>query len=128
MTRLTVSEAGRHAADRDAEPWTGPKRDYDLVKEFTVALLVVALLTVVLAALFSSPDDKAVTLGQWANAAPNDFVATAATELDGTSGSASYGAPYTHDTSAAQQIGPIAPQNWLFTVEGVGPVGASLSG
>jgi len=104
----------RTAATRPAaEPWSGPKRPYDLVKEFVVALVVVSILTVVLAALFSSPDEKQLTLAQWAKAAPNDFVATAATELDGTSGSASYGAPYTHDKSAAQKIGPLAPQNWL---------------
>ena len=78
-------------------------------KEFVVALVVVSILTVILAALFSSPDDKQLTLAQWAKAAPNDFVATAATELDGTSGSATYGAPYTHDKSAAQKIGPLAP-------------------
>jgi hypothetical protein len=98
--------------DRDSAHWAGPTRRYDLVKEFVVALVVVSLLTVVLAAVFSSPDDKQVTLAQWAKAAPNDFVATAVTELDGTSGTAGYGAPYTHDASAAQKIGPISPQNW----------------
>jgi hypothetical protein len=98
--------------DLDAEPWTGPKRKYDLVKEFVVALVVVSILTVILAALFSSPDDKPLTLGQWATADPNDFMATAVTELDGTSGSATYGAPYTHDSSAAQKLGPLTPQNW----------------
>ena len=112
MTSVAPAPAHRAVTVHDGKPWTGAKREYDLVKEFVVALLVVALLTVVLAALFSSPDEKEVTLGNWANAAPSDFVATAATELDGTSGSASYGAPYTHDKSAAQKIGPIAPQNW----------------
>ncbi|GAC1608308.1 MAG: hypothetical protein NVS3B26_04680 [Mycobacteriales bacterium] len=102
------------AADRarDREPWTGPKRPYDLVKEFVVAGLVVSILTVVLALVFSSPDEKQVTLGQWATAAPSDFVVTASAELAGTSGTATYGAPYTHDKSAAQTIGPLAPQNW----------------
>src|SRR6185437_14154540 len=112
MSAATI-RAHRREADPAAQPWTGPKRPYDLVKEFVVALVVVSILTVVLAALFSSPDDKQLTLAQWAKAAPNDFVATAATELDGTSGSATYGAPYTHDKSAAQKIGPLAPQNWL---------------
>jgi hypothetical protein len=46
----------------DLAKWSGPKRPYDLVKEFTIALLVVTLLTVGLAALFSSPDERAVTL------------------------------------------------------------------
>jgi hypothetical protein len=102
------------AADRarEREPWAGPKRPYDLVKEFVVALAVVSVLTVALALVFSSPDDKQVTLGQWAKAAPTDFVATASAELAGTSGTATYGAPYTHDKSAAQKIGPLAPQNW----------------
>jgi hypothetical protein len=101
-----------HTAEPEAAHWTGPTRRYDLVKEFVVALVVVSLLTAVLAGIFSSPDDKQITLGQWANAAPSDFVATGATELDGTSGSATYGAPYTHDRTAAQKIGPISPQNW----------------
>ena len=93
--------------------WGGRYRDYDLVKEFVIALLVVSVLSVALAAIFSSPDEKQVNLSRWSRAAPNDFVATAATELDGTSGTATYGAPYTHDASAAQKIGPLAPQNWL---------------
>ena len=114
---MTVSIfRGSHRAEQaslDGQPWSGPKRPYDLVKEFTIAVVVMTLLTVVLAAVFSSPDDKQVTIAQWAKAAPNDFVATAATELDGTSGTATYGAPYTHDPSAAQKIGPLALQNWL---------------
>ena len=47
-----------------------------------------ALLTVLLAAVFSSPDDKAITMQQWATAAPNDVVATATAEFAGTSTSA----------------------------------------
>ena len=92
--------------------WTGVYRPYDLVKEFVAALAVVSLLTVVLAAVFSSPDVKQVTIARWANADATDFLLTAAAELDGTSGTATYGAPYTHDASAAQKIGPIEPQNW----------------
>jgi hypothetical protein len=112
MTTLDRGHTRRRRPDPDADPWTGPKRRYDIVKEFVIALLAVTLLTVVLAAVFSSPDDKPVTIKQWAQAASSDFVATAATELDGTSGTATYGAPYTHDPSAAQKIGPLAPQNW----------------
>jgi hypothetical protein len=112
VTSSASRQERRRESDPDALPWSGPKRPYDLVKEFVIALVVVTLLTVVLAAVFSSPDDKQITLGQWAQAAPNDFIATAATELDGTSGSATYGAPYTDDPGAAQKIGPLAPQNW----------------
>jgi hypothetical protein len=96
-----------------AAKWQGRYREYDLVKEFVIALVVVSVLTVVLAALFSSPDEKQIDISRWSRVAPADFVATAATELDGTSGTATYGAPYTHDKSAAQKIGPLAPQNWL---------------
>jgi len=105
----------RHGKKRGVqhdESWIGGYRSYDLVKEFVVATIVVSLLTVVLAAVFSSPDEKQVTLARWAAASPNDFVATAVTELDGTSGTAGYGAPYTHEPSAAQKIGPLKPQNW----------------
>jgi len=88
-----------------------PTRPYDLVKEFSIALLVVSLLTVLLAAIFSSPDDKAITLQDWANAAPNDVVATATAELAGTSTSAGYGAPY-NNASDGQKLGPLSLQKW----------------
>jgi hypothetical protein len=88
--------------------WEGPWRSYDIVKEFVIALLVVALLTVVLAVLFSSPDDKPITLQRWARAEPSDFVATAVAELAGTSSSASYGAPYNHVAGSGQKLGPLS--------------------
>ena len=91
--------------------WQGRTREYDLVKEFVVALVAVSMLTLALAVLFSSPDEKQVTLSTWSTSAPADFVATAATELDGTSGTATYGAPYTHTADAAQKLGPISLQH-----------------
>jgi hypothetical protein len=112
VTTPERARSRRPRPDPDADPWSGPKRRYDIVKEFVIALLGVTVLTVALAAVFSSPDDKPVTIRQWAQAASSDFLATAATELDGTSGTATYGAPYTNDPSAAQKIGPLAPQNW----------------
>jgi len=36
--------------------------------------------------LFSSPDDKQITMKSWSSADPVDFAQTAITELDGTSG------------------------------------------
>jgi hypothetical protein len=103
----------RHSqtASQDSQKWRGRTRQYDLVKEFVIALVVVSLLTGTLAAVFSSPDEKQVTLSSWSKAAPQDFLMTAATELDGTSGTATYGAPYTHDKSAAQKLGPVSLQN-----------------
>lgn len=104
--------AGSHGRDDGSGSWIGGYRHYDLVKEFVAATVAVTLLTAILAVVFSSPDEKQVTIARWAASATNNFVATAATELDGTSGTATYGAPYTHDPSAAQKIGPLAPQNW----------------
>ena len=91
---------------------TGEYRRYDLVKEFLAALGVMTLLTVVLAVVFSSPDKRSISLAEWARNAPNDFVVTAVAELDGTSGTATYGAPYTNDASAGQKLGPVPLQRW----------------
>ncbi len=99
---------------RDATPDSHlfPTRPYDLVKEFVVALVVVSLLTVVLAAVFSSPDHKALTLRAWAQAAPADVAATATAELAGTSTSAGYGPPYNHG-SIGQKLGPLGLQKFV---------------
>ncbi len=94
----------RRAAEPD--PYSFGSRPYDIVKEGVIAFVVVALLTVGLAAIFSSPDEKPITVAAWANKAPSDFVATALTELDGTSGVATYGPPY-NNVNAEQKIGPL---------------------
>ena len=95
-----------------ASQWTGPKRPYDLAKEFVIALVVVGLLSIVAALVLSSPDDRGITLQGWAKANPSDFVVTAVTELDGTSGTASYGPPYNHN-GAGQDIFFLHLQKWL---------------
>src|SRR5947207_14907451 len=97
---------------RDVPQWTGDYRRYDLVKEFLAALAAMTLLTVVLAVVFGSPDKPSISLAEWANNDPNDFVVTAVAELDGTSGTATYGAPYTDDPSAGQKLGPLPLQRW----------------
>jgi len=78
----------------DAAPWRGPTRQYDILKEGTIAGLVALILTVGLASVLSSPDVPPVTVQSWARVAPADFLATAASELDGTSLTAAYGPPY----------------------------------
>ncbi len=88
----------------DAEEWRGPVRRYDLIREAVLATLVVALATIALAAILSSPDKPQLTLRQWAAADPADFVATAASELAGTSFSATYGPPYNHGDGAVQSL------------------------
>ena len=77
--RLALSALRR--ADR--APWRGPTRRYDILKEGSIAALVILILTVALAALLSSPDVPPVTVASWAKAAPADFLGTAASELTG---------------------------------------------
>jgi hypothetical protein len=99
------------ASPDPAAPWPGPFVRYDLVKELAVALAVIAALAVLLTILFTSPDDPPVTIQSWAKADPADFVATAVTELDGTSELAEYGPPYNHTPEASQKIGPLDLQS-----------------
>ena len=112
MTTATGTKS-RASTPRDKTPDSHdfPTRSYDLVKEFTIALVVVIVLTGGLAAVFSSPDEKSITMSTWANQAPNDLIATAAAELAGTSVSATYGAPY-NTNSDGQKLGPLSLQKW----------------
>ena len=112
MTATTHRPVSRPPRDPAAEPWSGPWRRFDLVKEFVIATVVVALLTVLLAAVFSSPDEKPITLQAWAKADSNDFVATAVSELNGQSGTATYGAPYNNAPDSGQKLGPLPLQRW----------------
>jgi len=88
-----VSAAEYPLAPDPSVEWQGAKRRYDLVKEAVIAFVAVLGLAVLFSVLFSSPDVKPVTIAQWAAADPRNFLATAASELDGTSGIASYGPP-----------------------------------
>jgi hypothetical protein len=92
------------SAPDPALEWTGAKRRYDLIKELVVAVGVILFVAVIFGAVFSSPDDKPVTIARWANAAPADFLATATSELAGTSDSATYGPPYTHTPGTGQNV------------------------
>jgi hypothetical protein len=104
--RATRGRAARHsAATADAAEWLGPTRRYDIVKEATIAGTVALVLVVVLSALLSSPDAPPVTVASWAKVAPADFIATAASELAGTSETANYGPPYNQASGSTQRIG-----------------------
>jgi Cytochrome b(N-terminal)/b6/petB len=94
----------RAAREADAAPWRGPTRRYDLIKEGTLATVIILVVTVLLAALMSSPDVPPVTVQSWARIAPADFLATAASELNGTSETADYGPPYNHGTGELQSL------------------------
>jgi len=93
-----------------ARPWTGPNRHYDILKEGAIALLVVTVLVVGLSALFSSPDDPALTFRGWAADAPDNFYATEVQQLAGTSGTATYGPPYNEGDGVS--LGPLTFQKW----------------
>jgi len=115
---VSTTEAGtgrgrrKFKPDRDVAEWHGAYSPYDLLKEFTIAFVVVAVLVVVLAALLSSPDETPVTIKSWSNHLPVDFAKTAITELDGTSGIAMYGPPY-NTNGSGQQLGPISPEEFF---------------
>lgn len=101
-----------------------PTAPYDLIKEISVVLVVMLVVVLALAFVFSSPDVPPVTIQTWAHAAPLDFMQTAATELQGGTVSADYGPPYNIDAdgldqkeastegTSVQTWGPLAPQLW----------------
>ncbi len=108
---MSAPVRSRRGRDNTPDSHLFPTRPYDLVKEFVIALAVVGLLTLLLAAVFSSPDREALTLANWAQAAPADVVATATAELAGTSTSAGYGPPY-NNAAPGQKLGPLPLQKW----------------
>ncbi len=103
-------QARKAAAAADAGPWRGPNRRYDIIKEGTIATLIVSVITLVMAGVLSSPDVPPLTIQTWAKIDPHGFANTASTELDGTSLSASYGPPYNNGTGSLQQVGPVSWQ------------------
>ena len=56
---------------------------------------------------------RPITLKSWSGADPVDFAQTAITELDGTSGTATYGPPYNATPDAAQHLGFFEPEQWF---------------
>ena len=108
-----TSRRRRFNPDRDVREWKGAYVPYDILKEAFVALLAVAVLVTLLAVVFSSPDEPAITLKSWSAVDPVDFAQTAVTELDGSSGTASYGPPYNATPDSSQHIGFFEPNQWL---------------
>ncbi|MGE5134450.1 MAG: cytochrome b N-terminal domain-containing protein [Gemmatimonadota bacterium] len=90
----TWRERRKAQAKDDAAPWAGRTRRYDILKEGTAAAAIILVLTVALGWILGSPDVPPVTVQSWAKVVPANFLATAAEELNGTSGTAGYGPPY----------------------------------
>lgn len=85
---------------------------YDLVREGLIALLFVFGVGLILSAIFSSPDDQPLTIQQYAQQNPVDFLNTATAEISGTSAIAQYGPPYNNGSDAVQSIGPVSLQQF----------------
>ena len=107
-----MSRESRRREDEAAREWKGAYRPYDILREASIALGVVLALAVVLTLLFSSPDLKPSTIQTWSRGDPVDFVTTATTELDGSSGTGGYGPPYNH-AADGQHIAFIYLAKWL---------------
>ena len=109
--------------DVDAPAWKGGHSPYDIIKEGTIALVVVALLTLLLSIVFGSPDEHAITIKTWSNANPVDFATTAVNELNGTTTTAQYGAPYGNPYAGAGFYPPRKPRSaWFWPVIILGAV------
>jgi hypothetical protein len=83
---------------------------YDLIRELALMSMVVLVLVVAGAAIFSSPDVKPLTIQSVAQSDPVGFVTVSLNELDGQSAVAQYGQPYNTNSGAVQSIGPFSPQ------------------
>ncbi len=117
-------ERMRERRREDASTWRGPVRRYDILKEATIAIVVVLVLTVSLAVLFSSPDVAPVTLQAWASAQPKGFTEIALRELEDTSTSATYGPPYNHGTGFLQQFYGVSIQHAIGVTDPIDPARA----
>jgi hypothetical protein len=110
--------------------WTGPERRYDLIAEGTVAVIIVALLCVLAASLWGSPDGgltrpgapasppgQAFSARYWDTSDPSDLAQTAVQELLGGTTTAGYGPPFNTTSGASQEIIGIKPAwiaHWIF--------------
>ena len=95
----------------DSQPWRGPVRRYDIIREGVIAVVVVSALTILAAFVFGSPDEPSLTFKGWAQTSPDNFYATAVQELAGTSGTATYGPPYNRGSDGLN-VGPLWLQKW----------------
>jgi len=120
--RSRLSRGTTH--QRASGSWHGPVRRYDILKEGTIALVVVSLLTILLAVLFSSPDEPPVTLQAWASAQPRGFTEVALSELDATSLTATYGPPYNHESGSVQYLFGISIQKAIGVTDPIDPAKA----
>jgi len=102
--------------------WRGPERRYDLITEGTVAVIIVAVLCIIAAILWGSPNGgltypkapasppgQAFSAKYWDANDPSDLAQTAVQELLGATTTAGYGPPFNTTTGASQEIIGIKP-------------------
>jgi hypothetical protein len=93
-----------------------PMKSYDLLREGLIVFVVIAVLVLVFAIIFSSPDYPTVKAVDVARLQPVAFLKTAAVTLGDDASVQYYGPPYTPDDSMAQDIIGIRPANlWGVT-------------
>ena len=112
------------------DPNSFPQKDFDLIKEGTVSLIIVVILIVVVSLLWKAPYSPAITNQQIANSNPILLEQTALNDLDGQSAMATYGPPYNNGwkgtITALQSIGPFDPEAWWGTPYKVIPYSADV--
>jgi hypothetical protein len=112
--------------------WTGPERRYDLIAEGTIAVVLVAVLCIVAAILWGSPNGgltypkapasppgQAFSARYWDTNDPSDLAQTAVQELLGGSGTAGYGPPFNTTTDASQEFLGIKPAEIAKSIFGL---------
>ena len=90
-----------------------PTKPYDLLKEGLIVLAVIAVVVLVLAGIFSSPDYPTIKAEDVAKNQPAAYLLACADILAGNSSIQDYGPPYNADTGNAQRIFGIAPADWF---------------
>jgi hypothetical protein len=112
--------------------WQGPERRFDLVTEGTVAVVAVALLCVLAASLWGSPDGgltypgapasppgQAFSARYWDTNDPSDLTQTAVQELLGGSKTAGYGPPFNTTSGSSQEFIGIHPADVAKSIFGL---------
>ena len=89
-----------------------PMKDFDMVKEGILSLIVITVLVLIVAAIAGAPYRPAVTNQQVAMQSPLVIEQTALGDLDGSGSIASYGPPYNNGTGSVQSIAGFSPQTW----------------
>jgi len=100
-----------HKGMTQAEYFRGVRMaPYDLIREVTILGAVVLVLVMIFAGIFSSGDERPLTLQSVAQSDPVGFTTVSLSELTGTSAIATYGPPYNNGTDSVQYLGPISLQ------------------